>query len=244
MALNVYGPLKRARRSLLDGAARRRYLDSVEFYRQFLAPGDLCFDVGSNIGEKAEVFLSLGARVVAFEPQSACFREMVARCTPSARFVAVNAAVGAAPGRLPMYVAGREATSSLVSGWSTDIRDVIEVPITTLDAAIARHGIPRFCKIDVEGYELEVIAGLSIPVPFLSLEYTHTDVDIRKTLDCVDHLSRFGKLEMNVTLGEEMTLAWPEWVSYENFRDWFPARAPRTSVCGYGDLFIRVRVAS
>src|SRR5262245_14614026 len=48
-------------------------------YRPFIHPGDLCFDIGANYGFKTEVFLSLGARVVAFEPQPDCCQELKAR---------------------------------------------------------------------------------------------------------------------------------------------------------------------
>jgi FkbM family methyltransferase len=240
IALNAYRPLKRAHRKFFDHAARAHYVRSVEFYRQFVDPNDLCFDVGANIGEKAEVLLDLGARVIAFEPLPRLARETRARCGRTNRLVVVNAAVGSRPGRLPIYVAGRETMSSLVKGWASDVRRAIDVPVVTLDQYIARHGVPRFCKIDVEGYELEVIHGLSVPIAALSLEYTHEARDIEKVIQCVDSLSRFGHLELNVTLGEEPRFAWPTWIRYAEFRQNFPSRAPRTEVCGFGDLFVRL----
>src|SRR6266571_1892017 len=100
---HLYGPLKRIHRQLLDDAAQQQFRSNVALYARFLSPGDLCFDVGSNIGEKTEALLALGARVVAFEPQPSSFREMRARCSPSRRLTAINAAVGAAPGEVPMY---------------------------------------------------------------------------------------------------------------------------------------------
>lgn len=58
-ALRAWGP---------DDAAR------LEFYSQFIHPGDLVFDVGANVGNRTKIFLRLGARVVAFEPQASCAR--------------------------------------------------------------------------------------------------------------------------------------------------------------------------
>ena len=46
------------------------------FYSQFIRPGDLCFDVGANKGARAEIFLRLGARVVAVEPLPKCIAMM------------------------------------------------------------------------------------------------------------------------------------------------------------------------
>jgi len=185
--------------------------------------------------------LALGARVVSFEPQPNCFREMKARCGPSRRLTAVNAAVGALPGRRSMYVKENPSVSSLMPDWdSTNLREVIQVPVTTLDEAIDRYGVPQFCKIDVEGYELEVLKGLSRPLPVVSIEYHLNEKDITKIFNCVDYLSRLGELEINITLGEKMQFTWPKWVAYESFRNYFPSRAPRTESCGYGDLFIRI----
>jgi hypothetical protein len=47
----------------------------------------------------------------------------------------------------------------------------IEVPVVTLDALIAQHGEPAFVKIDVEGYEPQVLRGLTRPVQALSFEF-------------------------------------------------------------------------
>src|SRR5262245_12044409 len=42
------------------------------FYSQFIAPGNLCYDVGANVGDRTDIFRKLGARVIAIEPQTAC----------------------------------------------------------------------------------------------------------------------------------------------------------------------------
>lgn len=47
----------------------------------------------------------------------------------------------------------------------------VEVEVTTLDNLIATYGEPAFCKIDVEGFEVDVLAGLTRPLRGLSFEY-------------------------------------------------------------------------
>jgi hypothetical protein len=74
-----------------------------------------------------------------------------------------------------------------------------------------------------------------------AIEYHLDEKYIRNTIDCVDYLSRFGELSMNVTLGEEVGFHWPRWIDYNSFQDYFPSRAPHTPTCGFGDLFIRLR---
>jgi FkbM family methyltransferase len=241
MSVSLYGPLHRIYRQLLDREGLRRFRDGVALYAPFISPGDLCFDVGSNIGEKTEAFLKLGARVVAFEPQPYCARETSARCGPNRRLTTVDAAIGAVPGTQPMYVGSNTQVSSLISNWAQDARRVIQVRVMTLDQAIDQYGLPQFCKIDVEGYEMEVLRGLTHAIPFLTIEYQLNEKGIRKTIDCVDHLSRFGELSINITLGEEAGFHWPQWIDYNSFQEYFPTLAPRSPTCGYGDLFIRLR---
>src|SRR4030095_1106868 len=54
--VTYYGPFWRRRRMAV-------------FYRQFLHPGDLAFDIGAHVGNRIRVFRRIGARVVAVEPQ-------------------------------------------------------------------------------------------------------------------------------------------------------------------------------
>lgn len=67
----------------------------------------------------------------------------------------------------------------------------IDVPATTLNELIETHGMPDFCKIDVEGYELNVLKGMTKPIPYLSFEFAYEFLD-QKTKPCLDYLNSFG----------------------------------------------------
>lgn len=238
MKFGVYGQARRAY-SRFSATEMGHFRRATNFYSNFIGVDDLCFDVGANIGEKTEVFLATQARVVAFEPQPDCFREMSARCGPNRRLIGVNSAVGEKSGFAEMYIDQNRAISSLINSWGDKLEDRLRVPVMTLDDAIVRYGKPKFCKIDVEGFELEVIRGLSQALPWISLEYRLTEEDIAKTINCLEILATRGELLLNVTLGEDVSWQWPEWVPYHDFEKWFPARAPRNEWCSYGDLFVR-----
>jgi hypothetical protein len=109
IACGVYGPTRRVYRHLFSREGLRQFRCEVAFYKSFISPQDLCFDVGGNIGAKAEVFLALGARVVSFEPQPDCYRELKARCSPNRRLTAINAALGAVSGEALIYVSTNRA---------------------------------------------------------------------------------------------------------------------------------------
>jgi FkbM family methyltransferase len=134
-------------------------------YGNFVQPGDLVFDVGAHVGDRVASFRRLGARVVAVEPQRAMVRALRLLYGRD-RDVSIEAvAVGAQPGRVRMLINADNPTVSTAStafveaahgasGWDTQHwGEFAEVEVTTLDMLIARHGVPAFIKIDVEGFE-------------------------------------------------------------------------------------------
>src|SRR5919205_177393 len=187
----------------------------ARLYRQFIRPGDLAFDIGAHVGSRTRAWSRLGARVVAVEPVPQAVRMLRLLFGRSANVTIVPAAVGARIGRLPMLVSEREPTvSTLSADWAdrmlrerhafarTRWGHSVLVPVTTLDALIAEYGRPAFCKIDVEGYDFEVLQGLSQPLPALSFEYVPPALDL--ALGCVEHLGSLARYEFNWSPGESM----------------------------------------
>src|SRR5215475_11739170 len=76
--------------------ARARAMDKL--YAQFIAPGDLAFDVGAHVGDRIAAFRRLGARVVAVEPQPALHRTLRLLFGRDRKVALVRAAISGAPG--------------------------------------------------------------------------------------------------------------------------------------------------
>jgi FkbM family methyltransferase len=197
-------------------------------------PGALVFDVGANIGNKAASYLALGARVVCFEPQPACAQALGARL-PAATVEAC--ALGRQAGEAELMVCDAAPTiSTFVDKWRLGrFRDytwsrTIRVPVATLDAMIEKYGTPDYTKIDVEGFELEVLAGLSRPLPCVSVEF-HSEwwEDARA---CVARLGELGARAFNVADGESEDFALGEWVGAE-------AVLSAAAAMSWGDIYGR-----
>ena len=100
---------------------------------------------------------------------------------------------------------------------------------------IATHGQPRFIKIDVEGFEAEVVRGLSQSVPALSFEWTPEY--LAATHDCFAHLAGLGFAQANYSLGESMRFALDQWDSLEAVERALTDYRHDTVV--FGDVYVR-----
>ncbi len=195
------------------------------FYGQFIKKGSLCFDVGANIGNRVKPFLQLGARVVAVEPQKECCDILYKRFGDS--ITIVNKGLGAKEESRDFYVSDASTISTFSNEWiaaTTESKrfegytwsNVRQVELTTLDHLIAWYGSPDFIKIDVEGFELEVIGGLSKTVSLLSFEYGVPEFSDRVTKAlCALQKIYQNQLECNYAIGENMAWHLPAWLSVE-----------------------------
>jgi hypothetical protein len=116
--------------------------------------------------------------------------------------------------------------------------------VVTLDAAIRAFGKPTYCKIDVEGWEFEVLRGLSQGLPLISFEFHLTDVDARKTRACLERLLELGATHANLTPAERSTFHFPDWMPVRELLDWFPGDLGSTLPgLPYGDIYVRTDAA-
>lgn len=225
-------------------AARTARMDRLN--ASLIGTGALVFDIGAHVGDRTDSFARLGASVVALEPQPNVFRALRLILGGRSGVTLRNEAVGAVAGTLEMFINSANPTVSTASKdliaaagaaetWQGQDWDATaRVPVTTLDQLITEFGSPDFVKIDVEGFELEVLKGLGVPVPQLSFEFTTIQRDV--AAECIDQMSKLGTYTFNYSLGEEHRLQCDNWLNGTEMQDALLA-LPQSA--NSGDIFVK-----
>jgi FkbM family methyltransferase len=182
-----------------------------------LVPGDLVFDVGANFGDKTAAFLSTGAHVVSVEPQPACVARLKERFAQQPAVTVVPKGLGSRVGLLQMNINTQApALSTFSQDWMEgrfkgQVWDQkVEIAITTLDNLVRQHGVPRYTKIDVEGFEYEVIQGLTQRIGIVSIEFTSEYLD--NSLRIMSYMENLGYSQFNVSVAERTDFLSPQWM--------------------------------
>jgi FkbM family methyltransferase len=216
-------------------------------YRQFVRPGDLVFDIGAHVGDRIAAFRRLQARIVAVEPQPALVTTLRLLYGRDPKVTIEQTAVGRQSGSVELNLNIDNPTISTAStdfmaaaaqapGWRGQAWPKrVRVPLTTIDALIARHGTPAFIKIDVEGFEAEVLAGLAQPVRTLSFEFTLIQRDIARA--CIERCAALGYAQFNAALGESQILVHSNWIDANAILRWL---AELPSDANSGDVYARL----
>jgi FkbM family methyltransferase len=204
------------------------------------------FDIGAHVGDRVAAFRRLGARVVAIEPQPALAKTLGLLYGRDPGVTIEPVAIGRSAGTIALKLNPDNPTVSTASpdfikaadgapGWQGQAwTRSIEVPMTTLDQLIARHGVPAFAKIDVEGFEAEALNGLTRPIPALSFEFTTIQRDI--AFACLERCHALGLVRYNAALGESQALAHARWQSRDEMERWLAALPIEANS---GDIYAR-----
>ena len=248
-SLRIYKVVYNISLVLIDAFNRKKLL---KFYSRFIKKDDLCFDIGANYGRRTEIFLKLGARVVAVEPQDACMQELEKKYGSNKRVILVKKAISDKQGEEELMISDSHTLSSMSKEWIKSIKSsdmffvstqafswqkTAKVRVTTLNHLIKEYGKPAFLKIDVEGYEYKVLKSLSEPIKVISFEFTPTQVFILSAINIVKHLASIGEVKFNYSFGESISLVLNEWVGPDEISNILLNLPKKTPISG--DIYAR-----
>ncbi|MDB5082592.1 MAG: methyltransferase, FkbM family [Chloroflexi bacterium] len=155
---------------------KRSYRKAVDITNLNMLPAEIrnnlkcVVDVGANVGEWSTgvALLTKAPKIIAFEPVPHIFRELVTNTRDYPQIECINSALGSKPGQVDMFVERLHKLSSIlpirdelrpVHGIAEDKPQTVSVPLQTLDNALSREDEISLLKLDVQGYEPEVLAG-------------------------------------------------------------------------------------
>tara|TARA_R110000868_G_scaffold155691_6_gene382196 strand:- start:68249 stop:69031 length:783 start_codon:yes stop_codon:yes gene_type:complete len=216
------------------------------FYSQFVFRDGICFDVGANRGNRVKVFLSLESNVVGFEPQPHCIDFLKKVYSTNHRFKLEKVALGEHIGEARMFLSEVDTLSTLSSTWrqkqsesgrfsNIGWKGEVIVPVQTLDNMIEKYGEPDFIKVDVEGFELNVIKGLTKSFKAMSIEYSPEFIG--PIIECLEILNQRFSVCFNFSPYESMELINSDWIDLEQIKNHL--KRSKDSDEYFGDVYIK-----
>ncbi len=150
-------------------------------------------------------------------------------------------------GTKTFYLSDSSVISSFSKKWIDSVKNgrfsnynwskTQEVEMTTLDSLISQFGLPKFIKIDVEGYEVEVLQGLTNPIDIISFEYTVPE-QTSNIESCLRQIEKFNaNIECNFSVTESMTFELDSWISVEGMNQLI--RTEKFISTGFGDIYVK-----
>ncbi len=225
--------------------ANKKFYDKMtSFYKAFINPNDLVFDIGANIGRRTYIFREIGARVVSIEPQAECLTFLKKLFSNDTEVKIIEYALGEKKGVGELSISSEtNVISTMSQDWITKSRFADKynetitqvVMIETLDEIIKQFGCPKYCKVDVEGFEKNVFKGLKQKIPLISFEFTKELFD--NTLECLSILEKINPIKVNYSLEESFDLYFKEWADKDLLIDSIGSNPDEKM---WGDIYVKM----
>ncbi len=221
-----------------------------KFYRQFVDPGDLCFDIGAHMGIQSQIWSQLDAKVVAVEPNPKLFNFLSRRFRRNQKITLVQEAIAAEEKVTSMYISSLAPTVSTLADedWRNVINEKssfdvkwdkeISVKTITLDGLIQKFGLPKFIKLDIEDFEWQALQGLTYKPSYISFEFFSYLPD--RVIKCVKEIEKNGRYEYNFSIAEQFQLQMDRWISADELMNWINQRSQNHP---QGDIYARLQTS-
>lgn len=177
----------------------------------------LAFDIGCNIGKYTYKLLEKDWDVVSVDPNPFLFKEL------PPRVIRVFAACSDFSGVIPFYFSNTDTISTASIDWVENSRfsgkcywKKYEVNSVTIDLLVEKYGIPDHIKVDVEGYELTALKGMTKKYSKeICFEWAEEQGD--SAIECVKYLKNLGYDKFGYIYGDEYLVEPQEYLSFDEF---------------------------
>jgi FkbM family methyltransferase len=173
----------------------------------------LIFDIGANNGNTVEFYKNISEKVVCFEPNLDLVKGLKKRFEND-NVIVDDRGLSDQVGEKKFMISNANTISTFSESWVNDSRfsksynwdQSIIVKTTTLDSIIEEYGIPDFVKIDVEGYEYEVLKGLTKLLSETTFAFEWAEEQYPTILLTIEHLKKIGYSQYGFTYKDEPTI--------------------------------------
>ena len=160
---------------------------------------NLIFDIGANSGNTVAHFITVANKVICFEPNPTLVNHLKNRFTNNS-IIIDKRGVSSKNGTQTFKIANEDTISTLSEDWVTNSRftgdynwdNHIEIETVTLDSIIEEYGIPDYIKIDVEGYEYEILTSFTKFLPNTLFAFEFAEEQKYKINLILQHLNKLG----------------------------------------------------
>lgn len=188
------------------------------FYKKLIKVGDLCFDIGANNGAKSTIFLNIGAKVVAFEPQNSCYQNLQKIKNPN--FYIEKCGITKENEIRDFHISNITDISTFSEKFIDTYKSNLckweknePIKCYSLDHFIKKYGVPDYCKIDVEGLELEIIKSLKTKIPLI--EFESTSAFLMESIQCIKYLNTMN-YQFKILKDSSYKFYSEDWLNKEN----------------------------
>jgi len=182
-----------------------------------LKSGDICIDVGANIGMASEIFLTKGAQVYAFEPHPDAFKKLLDVKKRYENFIPLNQCAGITNGKVKLFLHASHQVNSIKYSTGSSLMDskpnvakeFIVSEAVNLSEFLTRFRRIRILKIDIEGYEVELVPHLIKMKALKYVDHVFVETNEKKWPDLVKITADMKQLVSESSYKDQFRWDWP-----------------------------------
>lgn len=172
---------------------------------------NLAFDVGGNVGEVSDTLKKKFDKVILFEPNPELHDDLIEKYK-NTNVIVDNRGVSELVGTKSLMVSSYHQISTLSDEWMTESRfsndysweKKVEIQTIDLNTAILEYGVPKFIKIDVEGYEFDILNSFNVLLENTIICFEFVEEFKQKIFKTMNHIFELGYKQYSIIFSDKI----------------------------------------